>query len=158
MDIFVTLIMVFCIIIASLLLIPNIRWLRRILGYMFAADVSISAYVVSTYAATGTVSGLAIAIMAAVGISLTLRGIRFFSGCERYTVNGSDNVRTIAKAVMMQGKAWFVYNTKSVFFKDTEKPETLNGEWVKHEPVAVTWMKAGAEYLTSLFETKFYAT
>jgi hypothetical protein len=136
------LILVAAIIVAFLILIPSQRWLKRILGYMVLADISASAYVVSTYAATGTVSGLTIAILGAVGISLTLRGLRWFIGDARLGVGGVESLRLAAAEILTQGARWVRAFVLAVFRGGVvTAPPKLEVEWIEHEAPLVSWLR-----------------
>lgn len=142
MSIFMMLTMVFAIIVAFLLLVPSMSWLRRVLGYMFVADVASSAYCISTFAATSAVSGIAIAVFAALGISLTLRVIRSLIGSERLAVNGDQSIRVVAAEMLSQGTSW----CRAVFMAlfrggRVDAPAPLNIEWVKAEAPVVIWYR-----------------
>lgn len=84
--------LILAILVGFLLLIPSMKWLRRMNGYMLLADLVASTYVISAYASTGTFAGLALAVLAAVSISLALRALRALFGAERLSVGGDSRV------------------------------------------------------------------
>ena len=84
------------------IMIPK-AWRRRIAGYVPLFDILGSAYVVSTYVATGTVSGLAVGVWAALGITLTLRAMRRLLGAERLAVRGETRLAPTIAGLITQG-------------------------------------------------------
>ena len=141
MSLLLTMLLVGAIVVAFLILVPNMQWLRRMLGYLIISDILASTYVISTYAATGTLGGLTIAIFAVVGISLSLRSLKFFIGCERLAIGGNPSVPYILRRMRGQLKA----HLKHIAFKYAS-PAPLNLTWTLQPPLAKAWFKGLLEY------------
>jgi len=142
--------LILAIIAAVLLLVPDTKWLRRAMGYQTLVDIVMSSYMVSTYAATGAVSGLTIAVLAALGFSLTLRGIRWLIGYEKLAVNGVESARLLASELLTQSAHWVRAFALALFRKGrVEAPAPLNVEWVYHEAPIAGWMRKVVAYATA---------
>lgn len=121
-------------IVAALILMVPKNWVRKFAGYQFATDVVMSAYIVSTYATAGAVSGLATAVMAALFLSITLRTIKYLFGFERYEIDGVDSIPELIARLLTQAAAYIRGFVLSIFRKGkVERPEPLGGEWKLHE-------------------------
>ena len=127
--------------VTAMLIITPWEWLKRMLGYVVVADVAGSAYLVSTYAATGTVSGLTVAIFGALMLTLTLRTLRKVLGYSRFTINGSDRVSDLLAALATYGIAWLRSLLRALFTASPVlPPPALNGVWVEHRPPWQSWL------------------
>ena len=117
------------------IMIPK-AWRRRIAGYVPLFDILGSAYVVSTYVATGTVSGLAVGVWAALGITLTLRAMRRLLGAERLAVRGETRLAPTIAGLITQGLRWGKSIFTSLWHRDPVviAPPPLDWEWVEVQP------------------------
>ncbi len=150
MSIWLIMLLVWAIIIAFLLLVPSMTWLRRIMGYMLLTDISVSAYIISVYATTGAVSGLTIAIFAALGVSLSLRGLRAIFGYEKLSINGNESLRLVAADLLTQGVSWGrAIVAASWRGGRVDAPEPLQVTWVQHAPSLFTWLARAMSYVRS---------
>jgi hypothetical protein len=121
--------------VAAMLVITPWPVLKKLLGYSVVADISGSAYLVSTYAATGTVSGLAVAIFGALLLTLTLRTLRQTAGYSRFSINGSERLADLVAAVLNQAIAWLKRLLKALFTASrVVPPPPIDGRWVDHGP------------------------
>jgi hypothetical protein len=127
-----TLFMAIAIVATVIIMIPG-KWRRRIAGYTLLADITASWYIITTYASTAAVSGLAIAVFAALGMTITLRGMAWLLGTERLSLNGSTDTREIVAGLMSQTMAWGNAVFKALWnrtFKVTPPP-ALEWAWVE---------------------------
>lgn len=121
--------------VAALLIVVPTDWLRKVLGYIVVGDVLGSWYLVATYASTGTVSGLQVAVFGALFLTITLRVMRRVMGYRRYEIDGDSRLSVLAAASLTQAVAW----TRAVFFAafrggKINPPTPLGGRWVYHAP------------------------
>lgn len=123
------------IVVAYGLLIPSVRWLRRVLAYPQLADIISAGYVVSTYAAAGAAGGLTIAVFAALAISLTLRFLRLTIGYDQIAIDGDTSLATIAAAFLTQAVRW-VRSLVYALFRGgrIDAPPALGISWVEVRP------------------------
>ena len=116
---------------AVFVMAPSRAALSRIAGYQTVADIGASAYVVSTYASTGSVTGMTMAVVAALGISLVIRAVGKLFGRQRYQYKGSTGLAAGLAAATTQGVRWL----RSWFFAlwkggEVTPPPPLEGRWV----------------------------
>jgi len=148
---------VIAVVIAFFIILPSMSWLRRVCGYMVVADVLASAYVVSTFAATGAVSGLIIAVWSAIGLSVTLRVFKALFGYEqlvagvetedkgvRYTT-WTPSLRLVTAELLTQAAAWIYAFVKATFTR---------GKVVAPSPLLVEWRREPG-WLTVAVRDKF---
>lgn len=127
--------------VAGMLIITPWAWLKKILGYTVVADIAGSAYLVSTYSATGTVSGLTVAIFGALLLTLSLRTLRQILGFSRFTLNGSDRVSDLLAALATYGIGWLRSLLRALFTASPViPPPPLNGQWIEYRPSWQRWL------------------
>ena len=141
--------MVVAVVAAFFVVVPSLTWLRRVSGYMVLADLVGSMYVISTFASTGSVHGLVIAVFAAIGLSLSFRVFRALFGYERlyagtdevgfgsqpvrYT-RWSPSIRLVAAEILTQCAAWIFSFVKAVFtYSRVQAPSPLRVQWMATE-------------------------
>jgi hypothetical protein len=127
--------------VAALIIVVPTEWLRKVLGYVVIGDILGSWYLVATYASTGTVSGLQVAVFGALILTITLRAMRRVVGYSRYEIDGDSRLAALAAASLTQAIAW----ARAVFFAafrggKINPPTPLGGQWVYHPPRAPSWL------------------
>lgn len=120
-------------VVAILVMIPD-QYLTKVLGYVAFIDVVMSMYVVSTATASATATGLVLAVFTALGLSLTLRGLRKVYGCERMQVNGRTDLGGIIAELSTYGIS-FLRSWVTALFKGSkvEAPSAPKITWIQHE-------------------------
>lgn len=122
---------------------------------MVAADIVCSMYVVTTFASTGAVQGLTIAIYAALGLSLSLRALKAVLGYEvlearevmehetgfRYSA-WQQSLRLVAAELLTQAAAWIYSFLKGAITRTrVTPPEELGVRWHRHPGWLTEWFK-----------------
>ena len=135
MSIFTACIMALLVVATVVLMIPR-TWRVKIFGYIFIADTASSMYILNTFASTGAVSAVLVAIAAMLAMTITLRVGRAFFGAERVSLNGDTSIGAIVSGILTQTSSWVKSTCKSLFTGGhVQKPEPLNWEWsVELEP------------------------
>jgi hypothetical protein len=123
-----------CIAGAGLLLLGR-KGIRRASGYIMASDASMSAYGVSTGAASGTAVGVLGGFAGAVLLSLGLRAAAQITGSERLAVNGETTARAVTSAALSQTSWWIRSTVVSLYRgKDVVAPPSFAWSWVEVTP------------------------
>ena len=135
MSIFTACVMALLVVATVILMIPR-EWRVKIFGYIFIADFASSMYILNTFASTGAVSAVLVAVAAMLAMTITLRVGRAFFGSERVSLNGDTSISAIVSGLLTQTVTWVKSTWNSLFFGgDVKKPEPLDWEWtVELEP------------------------
>lgn len=122
------------VVLALLIMLPR-AFRKRLLGYMLAADVMGSWYIVSTYATTGAVSGLTIAVFAALILTLALRFIKVSGGSEKLALNGDTSISALFAGLITQAIAWAKAVWRAMRNNEpVQAPDPLEWSWVIDQP------------------------
>jgi len=104
---------------------------RKLMGYGVTFDVIASTILVSTFAATGTSTGLAIAIVGSLAISLGIRVLKVHEGYEIAEINGERRLSKNFKLLVKQGSLWTKAVVRATYTGvEVTPPEPLNVNWI----------------------------
>lgn len=123
-----------CMVLALWVMIPKRIW-RWLAGYTLLVDLLASAYVIHTGVKTGTVTGMTAGFIAALFLTLTIRGMRYVYGSERIALDGSTSISKIVAGVATQGVRWIRAVVGGLFTgSEVKAPEPMNWSWVEVSP------------------------
>lgn len=104
--------------------------IKKLMAAPMVADIASSSYFLTTYAATGTISGLTIGIMSVLAVSITIRVWRLAFGYERLIVNGDSKLSAITAHIITGSAHWLRQAAKSVATgKSALPPSNMIVEW-----------------------------
>lgn len=135
MSILTACVMALLVVATVILMIPR-TWRVKLFGYIFLADFSSSMYILNTFASTGAISALVVAVAAMLAMTITLRVGRAFFGSERVSLNDDTSISAIVSGILTQTVMWVKSTWSSLFFGgNVKKPEPLDWKWtVELEP------------------------
>jgi hypothetical protein len=104
---------------------------RKLMGYGVAFDILASTVLVATYATTSTTSGLAIAVVGAVVISLGVKNLKVFEGYEIAEIDGERRLSKNLLRLVKQGSLWTKAVVRAAYTGvEVTPPEPLNIRWI----------------------------
>ena len=104
--------------------------IKKMLSVPVAVDVAASGYFLSTYAATGTISGLTVGVLSVLLVSITIRLWRYLFGYQRLTVSGDARPAAVFAHLITAGNYWVRQSFKSLFTgKPALCPSPFNFRW-----------------------------
>lgn len=79
---------------------------KKLLAAPVIVDAAASGYFLSTYASTGTISGLTVGVIAVLFVSITIRAWRYFFGYQRLSVDGDTRLAAIVSHLLTGFTHW----------------------------------------------------
>jgi len=102
--------------------------LPYLFGHPVVADLVGSAFILSSFAVTGTISGLTVAVFAILVWTLFIRAGRFLFGYKRLSFEGETGYGRLAAATLTTGFKWIRASMKGLFVSgEVEQPNY--GAW-----------------------------
>jgi hypothetical protein len=102
----------------------------KVWGYVNLFDAVSTFYVMSHFAATGSVTGLIVGIAAILGLTFTLRVGRAFFRSEKLSIDGSSTISDVVAGGFTQSVKWVRGITSAIFNGGyVNKPQPLNWAW-----------------------------
>jgi drug/metabolite transporter (DMT)-like permease len=140
-------------VVAALILMFPRNWRRKLMSFGVAFDLIGSALIVGTYASTGAASGLTVAILAALMLTITIRVLRSIDGYEVIYVNNERRLSVVVAALLSQSVAW-IRSGVSALFRGGQviAPAPLNIEWREQKDAPISESIRG--WFTNLKEVK----
>lgn len=126
-----SLLMSIMVVACAIIMVPR-TWRRKVFGYVNLADAAGSFFILGHFAATGAVGGLFVAVLAMLGLTLTLRVGRAIFGSEKLELNGDTSISAVVAGVMTQATRWVRAIFGSLFNGGViSKPQPLAWRWVE---------------------------
>ena len=104
--------------------------IKKLMGAPVAVDIAASSYFLTTYAATGTISGLTIGVLSVLIVSVAIRLWRWAFGYQRIVVNGQREMGQVVAHLITGSMYWVRELVKTLFTgKPALPPSTIHVTW-----------------------------